>query len=267
MRQLVPAVLGALLLAALPGLAEEERPLLKIDGSQPAAVPEEDDRRWRGPTRLGGGRLESAKEQTEAKPEGQGHGEEPMAPGSHSAGGPQLKMRYHGVAPGRNELPPRPPKLPLAKGPQRLTWPGFQVREGKPTLFLQLTGAVEYSISHRPGQVILTLHDTVATLRNNLRPLLVQEFGTVVREVRLQRSKKDIVVTVLVRGQVAHTEKMEQAENGYFMLLLTFTPVPGSGEATADGSGSEVDLDDRAWSRPRTLSTSSTPATSAQGGW
>src|SRR5690242_9240581 len=46
---------------------------------------------------------------------------------------------YKGVAPGAQALPPHPPKLPLRKGPQRMTWPGFQVKDGVPTVFLEVT--------------------------------------------------------------------------------------------------------------------------------
>src|SRR6185436_6470525 len=119
---------------------------------------------------------------------------------------PALKMRYQGVAPGRAELPPHPPKLPLAKGPQRLTWPGFQLKDGRPTLFLQLSGPVEYSVSQRPGEVLVTLHDTVVPLRNNLRPLLVQDFNTPVKQVRFDRKKNSVTAVVMVKGSVAHTE-------------------------------------------------------------
>ena len=35
---------------------------------------------------------------------------------------------YKGVAPGAQALPPHPPQLPLKKGPQRMTWSGFQVQ-------------------------------------------------------------------------------------------------------------------------------------------
>src|SRR4051794_7127333 len=54
-------------------------------------------------------------------------------------------MPYQGVAPGTDRMPPRAPRLPV-KGPARLTWPGFQVHEGVPTIFLQLSSPVEWEV-------------------------------------------------------------------------------------------------------------------------
>ena len=58
---------------------------------------------------------------------------------------------YKGVAPGAQALPPHPPRLPLKKGPQRMTWPGFQVKDGVPTVFLEVTAAPEYHVEDAPG--------------------------------------------------------------------------------------------------------------------
>lgn len=182
--------------AAAPPAAEsgegEERPVLKSEGD--------------------------GKDETQGK----GEGEEPSLPGPGPGDErkPALKMRYKGVAPGRAELPPSPPRLPLAGGPQRLTWPGFQVRDGKATVFLQLSGPVEYSVSERSGALVVTLHDTVVTLRNNLRPLSVAEFRTPVRRVSFEARKGTVVVTVAIKGEVAHQERLEKAENGFSMLIL-----------------------------------------------
>ncbi len=163
----------------------------------------------------------------------------PGDPQAQAQEGPQLQMRYHGVAPGRAELPPHPPKLPLGKGPQRMTFPGFQVNEGVPTVFLQLSGPVEYSVSEKPGQVLLTLHDTVVNVRNNLRPLKVEAFRTPVQQVSIinrpntkktKNSENTVTVIVEVKGQVAHQERLTMAENGYSMLVMQVTSM---GPATA----------------------------------
>jgi hypothetical protein len=191
------ALLACSLFPGLPGWAaaappaeggEGERPVLKIEG--------------------------------EGSGDGKGEGEEPTLPGSGEERRPALKMRYKGVAPGRTELPPSPPRLPLSAGPQRMTWPGFQAKDGKATVFLQLSGPVEYSVSERAGALVLTLHDTVVTLRNNLRPLSVEEFRTPVRRISFEARKGTVVVTVGIKGEVAHQERLEKAENGFSMLIL-----------------------------------------------
>ena len=70
---------------------------------------------------------------------------------------PAPEGSYRGVAPGAANLPPHPPKLPVTKGPQRLTWSGFQVRDGVPTVFVELTAAPDYHVSEAPGAVTVTL--------------------------------------------------------------------------------------------------------------
>src|SRR5262245_23829601 len=78
---------------------------------------------------------------------------------------------YKGVAPGAQALPPHPPKMPVRKGPQRMTWPGFQVKDGVPTVFLELTAPPQYQVEETPGAVTVTLRNTIVPLRNNRRAL------------------------------------------------------------------------------------------------
>lgn len=159
-----------------------------------------------------------------------------LPPGMAGKGGPGLKMRYQGVAPGRAELPPHPPQLPLAGGPQRLTWPGFQIKDGVPTVFLQLSGPVEFTVEEQEKALVVTLQDTIVPLRNNLNPLRVDQFNTPVQAVRVQRKKVDkrpvAVVTVSVKGPVTHKEQIVQAENGYSMFVLSVV----SGAAPTDAA-------------------------------
>lgn len=149
----------------------------------------------------------------------------------------QLRMKYRGVAPGQTELPPNVPKKPVAgQGPRQMTWPGFQVKNGQATVFFQLSGPVEYSVGEESGAVTLTLHDTVVSARNNLRPLLVGEFNTPVKSVQIdsQRKKKLVRVSVMVKGQVAHRERLEQDDNGYSMLIMEVMPMhPAEDKAQA----------------------------------
>src|SRR6185369_7394762 len=54
------------------------------------------------------------------------------APASPRGAGEPNPGGYRGVAPGAQNLPPHPPRLPIKRGPQRMTWPGFQMRDGVP---------------------------------------------------------------------------------------------------------------------------------------
>ena len=129
---------------------------------------------------------------------------------------------YKGVAPGAQALPPHPPRLPLKKGPQRMTWSGFQVKDGVPTVFLELTSAPEYHVEDAPGEVVVTLKNTVVPLRNNRRALDVRGFETPVKEVSTQAKGKDVRVTIKTKGgdRPSHHERVEDAAGGFRMLVI-----------------------------------------------
>jgi hypothetical protein len=138
--------------------------------------------------------------------------------------GPKLNSGepYEGVAPGGANLPPRAPKLPLHHGPQRLTWTGFQVRDGVPTVFLEVTGAPDYRVEAEKGAVIITLKNTVVPLRNNRRPLRVGAFNTPVESVETKVHGKDTRITIHTNdaGPPEHHERIEPAAGGFQMLLV-----------------------------------------------
>jgi hypothetical protein len=126
---------------------------------------------------------------------------------------------YNGVTLGGQNLPPKAPKLPL-KGPARMTWPGFQVRDGVPTVFLETTSPPEFTVSEGKGAVVVTLKHMTIKLRNNSRPLKVAEFGTDVTEVSAKPRGKDVVVTIKRKGMGTHRERVEPAAGGYSMLVV-----------------------------------------------
>jgi hypothetical protein len=129
---------------------------------------------------------------------------------------------YKGVAPGAQALPPHPPKLPVKRGPQRMTWSGFVVKDGVPTVFLELTSAPEYRVDDAPGEVVVTLKNTVVPLRNNRRALDVGAFDTRVKEVSTQSKGKDVRVTIKTKGgeRPSHHERVEDAAGGFRMLVI-----------------------------------------------
>ena len=126
---------------------------------------------------------------------------------------------YAGVSIGGEGLPPHPPKLPL-RGPQRMTWPGFQVRDGVPTVFLQTTGTPDYAVSASPGAILVTLRGTKIQLRNNRRPLKVAEFGTAITEITAAPRGHDVVVTIKHKGEASHRERVEPSAGGFQMLVV-----------------------------------------------
>jgi hypothetical protein len=132
---------------------------------------------------------------------------------------------YKGVAPGAQALPPHPPKLPVS-GPQRLTWSGFQVKDGVPTVFVELTAPPDYKIDERKGALVVTLKNTVVPLKNNRRPLRVGAFDTAVTSVEAHPRGRDTEVVISTKGPgvPAHRERVEAAAGGFQMLVIELPP-------------------------------------------
>jgi hypothetical protein len=168
--------------------------------------------------------------------EGQRAPARPPADGEDRTGDPPLRLTgrgdganpegsYAGVSLGGQGLPPKPPKLPV-KGPQRMTWPGFQVRDGVPTVFLQTTGTPDFAVSEAHGSVVVTLRGTKIQLRNNQRPLKVAEFGTDVTEVIAKQRGRDAVVTIKRKAGAGHRERVEPSAGGYQLLVVELPGAP-----------------------------------------
>lgn len=134
--------------------------------------------------------------------------------------------KYKGVAPGATALPPRAPRMPVKRGPQRMTWSGFQVRNGVPTVFVETTSLPEYRVEDAPGSVTVTLKHTVVPLRNNRRPLDVSKFDTDIKEVATQPKGHDVKVTITTKGneRPQHHERVEEAAGGFRMLVIELPP-------------------------------------------
>jgi hypothetical protein len=135
---------------------------------------------------------------------------------------PAAEGQYKGVAPGAPALPPHPPRLPVKKGPQRMTWPGFQVKEGVPTVFLEVTAPPDYAVQDAPGELTVTLKNTTVPLRNNRRPLDVTAFQTSVRSVAAVAKGRDVRVTIKTAGneRPQHKERVESAAGGFSLLVI-----------------------------------------------
>jgi hypothetical protein len=130
--------------------------------------------------------------------------------------------KYRGVAPGATALPPHPPRMPVKKGPQRMTWPGFQLKDGVPTVFLEVTAVPDYHVEEAPGAVTVTLKNTIVPLRNNRRALDVSGFKTSVQSVEAQARGRDVRVTIRTKGteRPQHHERVEDAAGGFHLLVI-----------------------------------------------
>jgi hypothetical protein len=129
---------------------------------------------------------------------------------------------YRGVTPGGTALPPHPPHLPLRRGPQRVTWSGFQVKDGVPTVFVELTAAPDYQVARAKGELVVTLKNTVVHLKNNRRPLRVAAFNTDVTSVDTREHGRDTQLVIHTKPGAAplHRERVEPAAGGFQLLVI-----------------------------------------------
>ncbi len=210
----------ALALAAAPLAAAEPPPVAQEEDAEQPPTPNDTIRPGKRPLL----KLTGTPEAEEPPPAKEPRQPPPPAPApSPEAPKTVHPSTYKGVSIGGEHLPPRPPRLPVA-GPARVTWPGFQVRDGVPTVFVELTGPVEWSVEEKPGELTYLLKNTVIHLRNNRRPLDVKEFKTVVKEVDARAVGRDVRVTVRLRGKAAHHERVEDAAGGFKLLVVELGP-------------------------------------------
>lgn len=148
----------------------------------------------------------------------------PAPAGTLSLRTPAREGEYQGVALGSDKLPLRPKSTPPKSGPPRVVWTGFQIKDGVPTLFVELTGQVPYRIEDTPTGLLLHLEGTKATLRNHLRPLRASFFETAITDVEPKQHGKSLVVAIKRRGKGAlqHRERWETAPGGYQRLIVEF---------------------------------------------
>jgi hypothetical protein len=129
--------------------------------------------------------------------------------------------KYQGVVIGGDKLPPRAPKLPIKKGQQRLTWSGFQMKDGVPTVFLEVTGRPDYSVQSNGATLVVRLKRTTVHLRNNRRPLRLDAFDTTVKTVTTQPKGRDVEVHIETRTpNQSHRERIEPAAGGFQLLVI-----------------------------------------------
>lgn len=159
----------------------------------------------------------AAQAQNEQNDAGAAH--ESPSPPAQAAPASTPADAYRGVRPGAPNLPPSGPH-PAPKGPAQLAWVGFEVRVGVPTVFLELTRPVTWKVVEGDGRLVVHLRSVTVPLTNNRRPLLVQEFGTAVREVVARPRGRDVEVVIRLTHEVAHREHLEPAAGGFQLLVI-----------------------------------------------
>ena len=83
-------------------------------------------------------------------------------------------------------------------------------------------GEPQYSVDDQPGEVTVTLRNTVVPLKNNRRALDVGAFDTAVQAVESQPKGRDVRVTIKTKGTTkpSHHERVQEAAGGFRMLVI-----------------------------------------------
>jgi hypothetical protein len=202
------AVLAILLVAAGPAFADDDD---EAPGSRETSVPQKSDNTQLRPSLTLHRPADEKSKPTAPENERSVDGDKPLKLNPEGT--------YQGVAIGNDNPPPHPPHMPV-KGPQVLTWSGFQIKGGVPTVFLQLTGTPDYSISDSGNSVTVILRNTKIAIRNNRRPLRVEAFDSTVKNIAATKHGKDVRVVIQTKSGVSHKEHTEPGANGYQLLLI-----------------------------------------------
>jgi hypothetical protein len=106
-----------------------------------------------------------------------------------------------------------------------MTWIGFQVRGKVPTIFVQLSKPVAWSVAESDKQLVYSLVGATITQRNNTRPLDVRNFGAAAERVEARRKGRDVEVVVQLKKKSGHKEHHEQGPGGYKLLVIELDPI------------------------------------------
>ena len=115
---------------------------------------------------------------------------------------------YLGVLPGVNE---RAPNKPRRSRRPMITWVGFQMRpDGGCRVFIQSTQAITYEFSQR-GELNLQLRFPNVRFHSRIErlPLDTSYFPAVVKSVRAQRRRRDVLVKIQLRESARHRVRQQ----------------------------------------------------------
>jgi hypothetical protein len=133
---------------------------------------------------------------------------------------------YSGVSVSGNQLPPVPIKdTQKVRGTSFVTWTGFERTETGSQVFFQLSNRAAHSVSVKGTTITLRLKNTRVNVRNNARQLDLRYFKTPVQFVRLRRSGKDTIATLVLKRAATPEISVvaDAAGTGYQLLVVHFT--------------------------------------------
>lgn len=133
---------------------------------------------------------------------------------------------YDGVNPQSEtseNLPPKAEEIP--EGALMITWPGFMVKEGGSTFFVQTSKPVRFGTKQSSGRFELVIYNIRVHLKTNFLPLETQFFDTPVTRATLQRTgKKDVTMVFEMQKDVTPTITQKKGKDGFNYVFVDFPP-------------------------------------------
>jgi hypothetical protein len=140
---------------------------------------------------------------------------------------PNPEGYYSGVSVEGNHVPPFPaPKM--GSKPALLTWTGFERTSAGSRVFFEVSASVATKLAVKGSTLTLRMVNTKINVRNNGRNLDLRYFRTPVSSVKVKRSGKDTIATVVLKRGAEPSLRVVEGKAGYKLLVLEFA------DATSD---------------------------------
>jgi hypothetical protein len=134
---------------------------------------------------------------------------------------PNPEGYYSGVSVDGNHVPPFPaPKM--GTKPALLTWTGFERTSGGSRVFFEVSAAVATKLTIKGSTLTLRISNTKINVKNNTRHLDLRYFRTPVSTVKVKRSGKDTIATIVLKRGAEPKVALVDGKAGYKLLVVEF---------------------------------------------
>ena len=134
---------------------------------------------------------------------------------------PNPEGYYSGVSLEGNHVPPFPaPKM--GTKPALLTWAGFERTSGGSRVFFEVSAAVATKLTIKGSTLTLRISNTKINVKNNTRHLDLRYFRTPVSTVKVKRSGKDTIATIVLKRGAEPKVSLVDGKAGYKLLVVEF---------------------------------------------
>ncbi len=143
---------------------------------------------------------------------------------------PNPEGYYSGVSVEGNHVPPFPAPKTGTK-PALLTWTGFERTSAGSRVFFEVSAPVATKLTIKGSTLTLRITNTKINVKNNTRHLDLRYFRTPVSTVKVKRSGKDAVATIVLKRGAEPKLSLVDGKAGYKLLVVEFAD--GNADAPA----------------------------------